>query len=105
MLKYDINAFVLAEEVLGQSISQIAVSLAAAPKMSTIRGLYWAGLLHDNSKLKLSEAGELMQKRLDNGEPLGKIVEEVCGAIEASGIFAKQEESENADPQTSPASQ
>lgn len=103
MLKYNINAFVIAEEVLGQSISQIAVSLAAAPKMSTIRGLYWAGLLHDNSKLKLSEAGELMQKRLDNGEPLGKIVEEVCGAIDASGIFPKQEEAETADPQTSPA--
>lgn len=105
MLKYDINAFVVAEEVLGQSISQIAVSLASAPKMSTIRGLYWAGLLHDNSKLKLSEAGELMQKRLDNGEALGKIVEEICGAIEASGIFLKQEEAEDADPQTRPASQ
>lgn len=103
MLKYDINAFVLAEEVLGQSIAQIATSLALSPKMSTIRGLYWAGLLHEKPKLKLSEAGELMQKRLDNGELLGKIVEEVCKAIEASGIFAKQEESESADPQTSPA--
>ena len=72
MLKYNINAFVIAEEILGQSISQIAVSLAVAPKMSIIRGLYWAGLLHDNSKLKLSEAGELMQKRLDDGEPLDR---------------------------------
>ncbi len=103
MLKYNINAFVIAEEVLGQSISQIAVSLASMPKIMTIRGLYWAGLLHEDPKLKLSEAGELMQNRIDDGESLGKIVKEVCKAIEASGIFPKQEE--DSDPQNSPASQ
>ncbi|HQB82018.1 MAG TPA: hypothetical protein PLR50_00865 [Candidatus Rifleibacterium sp.] len=103
MLKYDINAFVIAEDVLGQSVTQIAASLAVSPKLSTIRGLYWAGNLHKNSKMKLSEAGEEMQKRLEGGEQLGDIVNEICKAIESSGIFPKQEDAEAADPQTSPA--
>lgn len=106
MLKYNINAFVVAEEVLGRSVAEIATSIAVAPKVTTIRALYWAGKLHENSKLKLSEAGEEMQNRVANGETLADMVGEICTAIEASGLFPKDEEQEEAsDPQNSPASQ
>lgn len=100
-MKFDINAFVLIEEVLGGSLSDIVGNPARLMKVTTIRALYWAGQLHDNPKMSMAEAGKLMQAELETGKTLEKIVEDIVKAIDASGVFPKTQASE--DPQTSPA--
>lgn len=102
-LKYDINAFVLIEEVLGASLAEIASNPARLEKVSTLRALFWAGNLHSNPKLTMAEAGRNMQARLEDGVTLAQISEEIFKAIEASGVFPKVSEPDNADPQISPA--
>lgn len=106
MLKYDINAFVLVEEVVGQSLAQIVTGLAVLPRIAHVRALYWAGRLGEKRDFKLADAGKEIQERLSGGATLSNIVDEICTAIDASGIYDKSEQQEeDSDPQNSPASQ
>jgi hypothetical protein len=103
MLKYDINALAMVEEVSGKSLIELVSTPAALERISTVRLLYWAGCLHESPKMALSQAGEAMQNRIADGVGLPEITEEICKAIDASGIFPTPEENEN--PQISPANQ
>lgn len=96
MLKYDINALCMVEEVAGMSIVRIFADTGNLEKLSMIRKLYWAGQSHENPKLTLSEAGEALQAELQR-RTMGEVVEEITEAMMATGIFPK--EGEAPDPQ------
>lgn len=52
------NALVKVEEVLGKPLSEIGTAIG----LKEIRALLWAGLLHEDSRLTLDDAGNLIDQ-------------------------------------------
>lgn len=102
MLKYDINAIVVIEEVTGMSIVQIFANPEQLERLSLLRKLYWAGRLHEDGKLTLSGAGDELQKLVHRGKPLATVMEDITKALMATGIFPDKPEEAEGNP-TSPA--
>ena len=103
-LKYDINAFVLMEEILGDSLTNIASNPANFMKMTSLRVMCWAGMLHEKPNLSLRDAGAAMQAELEAGKKLADLGDAVSEAFDKSGIFGKaQAEGEQGNPPTNPA--
>lgn len=107
-LKYDINAFVMIEEMLGDSLTNIASNPASFMKMTTLRVMCWAGMIHEKPNLSLKEAGEVMQAELVAGKTFADLGDEVAAAFDKSGVFPKMQEKaegegEQGNPPTNPA--
>lgn len=83
-LRFDANALVALEEVLGRTIQEIIPTEAdrAAREVGfrEMRALLWAGLLHDDPQITLTEAGKLLD--LDRmGDIMGKVNEAIAAAF------------------------
>lgn len=79
-LRYDFNAISDLEEKAQTGIMQ----LMAEDRMGfgTIRLLVWAGLKWEEKGLTLQRAGDMIQKCLEDGGDLAKIMEPVSKALE-----------------------
>lgn len=101
-LKFDINAFVMIEEMSGGvPLVEILSDEKAMTKLTTLRLFVWAGLLHSNEKLTFKDAGIAFQKALESGVKLADIGNMISKAVEESGLIEKQVATEEAgNPQT-----
>lgn len=102
-LKFDINAFVLVEQVTGLSISQLIEDEKNMSRISTLRALFWAARIHETPELSLAEAGKEMQEALQNGQGIIELSEAISKAILDSGIIPSAEEVEELEPENPPA--
>ena len=60
-IKFDLNAVAEFEEETGSSFVSIASDGADGLGMKHVRALLWAGLLHEDQKITVKEAGDLVQ--------------------------------------------
>lgn len=102
-LKFDINAFVLVEQITGMSIPQLISDESNMERLTVIRALYWAGRIHENSKISLTEAGREMQELVSGGTDMMAISEALSKAIIESGIIPGLEEVEELEAENPPA--
>lgn len=86
-LKYDINALSELENACGASIVNLLSNEENMQKISTMRYLWWAGLLHEEPKLTLKEVGDRLQYSLNNGVQLVESCEYLLKAIDSCGIL------------------
>ena len=101
-LKFDINAFVLVEQITGLSIPQIMENESNLEKVSVLRALYWAARTHENPKISLAEAGREMQEELNNGSDMLQLGEAISKSILDSGIIPSAEEIEELETENPP---
>lgn len=95
-LRFSINALADLEEATGQS-----VLLAMSEKnlgFRSLRALLWAGLRHEENGISIERAGDLLQKFMENGGELSTVMEKVALAVQACGLFGRQEEPAPSDP-------
>lgn len=57
-IKFDMNALAEMEDALGRPVSQMTEMNVG---MREMRAMVWAGLLHENPKLTLADAGKLIE--------------------------------------------
>lgn len=60
-LRYDFNALVALEDVLGIPISDIGNIMAGSVKLSDLRAIVWAGLLHEDKSLTPEAVGDKLE--------------------------------------------
>ena len=60
-LRYDFNALVALEETLGISITNLREAMSGPGMLRAVRGILWAGLIHEDESLGLKAAGELIE--------------------------------------------
>lgn len=82
-IQYGVNALCELEGVLGKSFFQIIDAVAGSVSVSDLRGLIWAGLLHETPNLTLGQVGEWMQAEPEGFTGLGK---KIKAAIEQINI-------------------
>ena len=78
-LRYDFNAFVALEEELGIPISEIGDKVAGSVGFKDMRAIVWAGLIHEDKKLTLSDVGNMLEP-----SNLAEIAEKVGEALVAA---------------------
>ena len=88
-LKYDFNALCELEEKSEMGILEIIESKKGN---YTMRLMVWAGLLHENNRLTIKEAGEILNKLIQEGNTLNDIATLIFKALEKSGVIGKQED-------------
>lgn len=93
-LKFDFNALAdldtAAPGVLPGYISGLQAGFGA------VRALIWAGLKHEEPRLKLTEAGALIEAELLSGEKtLLDFLNLLNDALVASGLFSKKDAAAN----------
>jgi len=99
-LRFDANALAAVEEVLGKPLHELfpAGEEGAAAKQlgfREMRALLWAGLLHEEERLNLRQAGELLDlERLE--EIMGRVTEAVELAFPQTQLQGEPEK--NGDP-------
>lgn len=102
-LKFDINALVMVEEMSGgKPLTTILSDESSMMKITTLRLLVWAGLLYENEKLTVRQAGEKLQEFLSSGKKFADIGKIVSDAISDSGLIDKaaNESQEPGNPQS-----
>lgn len=85
-LKYTVNSMADMEELTGKTMSE----MMELGEVSAIRGMFWAGLVHDNKNMNLNEAGDLLgeyMKEHGMGEASQLIIK---GLTEAGFITAQK---------------
>lgn len=60
-LRYTFNSLCLVEEKAGINLIDYFEKVLPHPNLSDMRFLLWAGLVPDNPKMTLNEAGDIMQ--------------------------------------------
>ena len=89
-LLYGFNALVELVETLGVDIMNIQSALNRPGMLKAIRGLLWAGLIHEDKALTIEAAGDLIE--------FGKIDELTKAVLEALDVaFKSGGEPKNAD--------
>lgn len=91
-LRYNINALADLEEITGLNIGEIALS--GGMSIRIMRALLWAGLRHESKDLTLREAGNLLQKFMDNKGDFNELGEKILEAMKASGLITEDKEPE-----------
>jgi hypothetical protein len=94
-IRFTVNAICDLERKAGGSIVTL---FEQSPGFDLIRAMLWAGLKWEDRILTVEATGELMQKYLEGGGALENIVKVIGEALAASGIVAKKEEPDGADP-------
>ena len=79
-LRYGINALASLEDKLDKPISDIGELMGKSVRVTLLRTLFWAGLIHNNPDITEIEAGDIM----DNAENIVAISEKVVEALTAS---------------------
>lgn len=84
-LRYDFNAICSMEEALGSSISDLLRGLSGSVSFRDLRGMIWAGLLHENAALRQTDVGGWLQELADQGEGgIASVVNKFRDAFEAA---------------------
>jgi len=82
-IKLDYNALCSFEQVTGKSFLKFADDLEKqgllSMQLSDLRALLWAGLLHEDEKLKITDVGNLL--KFDDAEHIQKILSAIVDAI------------------------
>lgn len=86
ILKYDVNALVMLEDLTGKSLAQV---LEADLGFKIIRDLLQAGL-RKNHKINGEHSGELIQQFLDQGQTLQELSVILMKAFEESNLVKKK---------------
>jgi hypothetical protein len=103
-LLYNFNALVELVDTLGIDIMNIQAALNGPGMLKAIRGIIWAGLIHEDKTLTLADAGDLIE--------FGKIDDLTKAVLEAlDAAFKSDGDPKNAEkpvtetsPSTAPAS-
>lgn len=82
-LLYNFNALVELVETLGVDIMNIQSALNGPGMLKAIRGILWAGLVHEDKTLTLEAAGDLIE--------FGKIDELTKAVLEALDVAFKSD--------------
>lgn len=85
-LRFDINSLADLEQVQGRTLGDIMVGGIG---LDVTRALLWAGLKHEDSRLTVRAAGDLLQSFHERGGDLATIGEAIRGALEAAGFDGK----------------
>lgn len=94
-VSWTVNSMAEAEQRLGAGITQLFEEHRFG--LNTLRLLLWAGLLKANPRVKVEEAGQLIERDLERGESLANITNAIMDAMRQAGIIdliAVQAESE-----------
>lgn len=93
-LKYSVNTLIRLEDRLDMGVDELIATMQAKPRLSFLRTVFWAGLLHAEPKITEEAAGELMSE-VTAGKAGGLIAEAFAAA------FPQAEDGEAAaDPRT-----
>jgi len=84
-LRYDFNALCEIEEGLGITLPELGTKLSGKIKLSDLRTVVWAGLIHEDESLSIKQVGALLVP-----SKLGEIAEKVSKAF--SEAFPSDEE-------------
>lgn len=80
-LKFGYNALCALEGALGIPISDIGKKLVGSVDLRTVRGLVWAGLIHESPEMTLDEVGNMLN---DDLARLGEVSTKVGDAFAAA---------------------
>lgn len=86
LLKYDVNALVLLEELTGKSLG---VVLNEELGFGILRQLLFVGLVKAHKEIDLEETGELMQEFLNQGQDIQELSKILMKAFEQSNLVKK----------------
>jgi len=76
-LRYDFNALVALEEVLGSPMSEVGNLVSGSVRLKDLRAIIWAGLLHEDRDITEEDVGNWIDLN-----KLGDIADKVREAFE-----------------------
>lgn len=83
-LKYDFNAICEMENVSDMGIMEIINSNKIT---YTLRLMLWGGMLKENPKITLVDAGDKINELINSGKTMNDIIKVVFKALEKGGIL------------------
>ena len=87
LLRYDINALILLEDITGQSITN-ALNEDMGIKM--LRNLLYVGLKRNHKEITIEGVGDLIQEYLDADGDMEKLSELITVAFSESNLTSKK---------------
>jgi len=84
------------EEAYGKTIID-ALTQSAGTRFFTY--LAWAGLLHENGKITLSEVERRFDRFLENGGKIEALADELLKALTDSGVIGAKKEEDEEEPE------
>lgn len=88
VIRFDLNAVADLEEYFQMGFGQILSEQKVG--FSTLRALYWAGLKWTMKGLTISQAGVIVQEKIEAGEEMQDLFKPVQKALEGSGLMGKR---------------
>jgi hypothetical protein len=98
-LRFDFNALIALEETLGISIANLKDAMAGPGMLKAVRGILWAGLIHEDEALTLRAAGELI-----DAAKINEISAAVMDAL-STAFGTAEGEPKNAETPVTPATE
>jgi|PlaIllAssembly_1097288.scaffolds.fasta_scaffold380188_2 hypothetical protein len=87
LLRYDINALILLEEITGQSITN---ALKEDMGIKMLRNLLYVGLKRNHKEITLESVGDLIEEYLDADGDMEKLSELITVAFSKSSLTSKK---------------
>lgn len=78
------------QRALGKPMAQVVADMGQLDVVALQHVLY-AGLRHEDKRLRLDDVGEMIQKFIDGGKTLGDIYYVVNQGLVESGFFGREE--------------
>ncbi|MBP2653355.1 MAG: hypothetical protein H6Q73_924 [Firmicutes bacterium] len=93
-LKFDYNALCEVEAKAGKSVIQ----LMSADNLGfgAVRALLYGGLIWQDRGLTMDRLGQMLSEYMSNGGSLGDLMAKISEALNASGLFGKPMQSDEA---------
>lgn len=85
-LEYTVNAMAALEEKTGKGIGDIT----ALGEFSSLRSLFWAGLINKHKNITLTDAGDIVQQFINDGNTFEDLSKMVTEALRQAGFFQDQ---------------
>ena len=79
-LCYGYNALIALVETLGIQLDGIRAALTGPGMLKGIRGILWAGLIHEDKTLTLEQVGDLLDSEMHRLGEFSTLVAEAIGA-------------------------
>lgn len=89
-LRYDFNAISDLEEKFGKGIAVIVSEEQVG--FRALRLFYWAGLKHKDPGLTVQRVGQMLQKKVEEGETIESLFVPVMKALEKSGLLKTKQQ-------------
>lgn len=83
-LRFTVNALCCLEEKMGCGLEKILQS-----PLTGMRGLLWCGMMEDEPRMTLEEAGELMERHLLSGGSMDSLSQTLANGLKDAGFFPK----------------